>query len=128
MTTRGRFGFSIAVLKLWGLVFSRLTKKENSNITYTYLTLNDLAVHGSGDDEAEGISNFLSKLEGGKISLFLKEVDGGKIKGSFRTTSDEIDVSALAKKMGGGGHKKAAGFTTDGTIENVVDRIIDLSR
>ena len=117
---------SIAILKLWGLILSRLTKKENSDMAYTYLTIKDLTEHGINDDDVEGISNFLNKLDGAKISLFIKETADGKIKGSFRTTNDDVDVSALAKKMGGGGHKKAAGFTTDGTIENVVNKIIDL--
>ncbi|HSR89475.1 MAG TPA: bifunctional oligoribonuclease/PAP phosphatase NrnA [Candidatus Udaeobacter sp.] len=117
---------SIAILKLWGLILSRLHKKENSDMAYTYLTIKDLLQYGISDEEVEGISNFLNKLDGAKISLFIKETADGKIKGSFRTTSDEIDVSALAKKMGGGGHKKAAGFTTDGTIESVVEKIINL--
>jgi len=104
----------------------RLTKKENSDMAYTYLTIKDLTQYGINDDDVEGISNFLNKLDGAKVSLFIKETADGKIKGSFRTTNDDVDVSALAKKMGGGGHKKAAGFTTDGTIENVVNKIIDL--
>ena len=97
-------------------------------MAYTYLTIKDLTEYGINDDDVEGVSNFLNKLDGAKISLFIKETADGKIKGSFRTTNDDVDVSALAKQMGGGGHKKAAGFTTDGTIENVVDRIIDLSK
>ncbi len=119
---------SIAILKLWGLILSRLNKKENTDMAYTYLTLKDLVKYEINDDDVEGISNFLNKLDGAKISLFIKETADGKIKGSFRTTNDDVDVSTLAKKMGGGGHKKAAGFTTDGTIENVVNKIIDLSR
>ena len=117
---------SIALLKLWGLILSRLNKKENSDMAYTYLTMKDLVQYGMNDDDVEGISNFLNKLDGAKISLFIKETADGRIKGSFRTTNDDVDVSALALKMGGGGHKKAAGFTTDGTIENVVDRVIDI--
>ncbi len=119
---------SIAILKLWGLILSRLSKKESIDMAYTYLTIQDMIQYGINDDDVEGVSNFLNKMDGAKISLFIKETADGKIKGSFRTTSDEVDVSALAKKMGGGGHKKAAGFTTDGTIENVVDRIIDMSK
>jgi phosphoesterase RecJ-like protein len=117
---------SIAILKLWGVILSRLRKKEEIDMAYTYLTTKDVIEHDVSEDDVEGIANFLNKLDGAKISLFIKETADGKIKGSFRTTSDEIDVSALAKKMGGGGHKKAAGFTTDGTIENVVNKIIDL--
>lgn len=119
---------SIALLKLWGLILSRLTKKENSDMAYTYLTMKDMAQYEINDDDVEGISNFLNKLDGAKISLFIKETAGGKIKGSFRTTNDDVDVSALALKMGGGGHKKAAGFMCEGTIADIINKIIDLSR
>ena len=137
---------SIALLKLWGLILSRLDKKspylptgdlpkggggspegrETNDIAYTYLTMKDLLQHGAEDADVEGISNFLNKLEGAKISLFIKETADGKIKGSLRTTNDDTDVSALAVKMGGGGHKKAAGFTAEGTIADIVNKIIDL--
>lgn len=117
---------SIALLKVWGLILSRLTKKEGSDMAYTYLTIKDMIQYGVNDEGVEGISNFLNKLDGAKICLFIKETIDGKIKGSFRTTLDDVDVSALAKKMGGGGHKKAAGFTTDGTIESTIERIINL--
>ncbi|MBI2038030.1 MAG: hypothetical protein HYT15_03855 [Candidatus Magasanikbacteria bacterium] len=117
---------SIHLLKLWGLVLSRLTKKPETDIAYTYLTKKDLIQHGAGDTDVEGISNFLNKLNDATISLFIKETDDGKIKGSFRTTHDTVDVAALAKKLGGGGHKKAAGFTVDGTIESTINRILTL--
>ena len=119
---------SIGALKLWGVVLSRLNKKEEVDMAYTYLTTADIVEHDASDEDVEGIANFLNKLDGAKISLFLKEMSAGKVKGSFRTTHEDIDVSALAKKLGGGGHKKAAGFTADGTIDGVVNRIIDMSR
>ena len=117
---------SITLLKLWGLVLSRLKKKEEIDLAYTYLTNQDLAQHGASDADAEGISNFLNKLNDASISLFMKETPDGKIKGSFRTTQDNIDVAAMAKKLGGGGHKKAAGFTIDGTVETTIQKVLDL--
>ncbi len=111
-------------LKLWGIVLSRLTRDENTGITYTYLKLSDLVEAGVGESESEGIVNFLSNLGQDSVSLILKETEDGKIKGSFRTTSDDHDVSLLAKKLGGGGHKKAAGFTVDGTIQSVLKQIL----
>lgn len=92
-------------------------------MAYTYLTNKDVAEYRISDEDTEGIANFLNKLDGAKISLFIKETADGKIKGSFRTTHDDTDVSALAKQLGGGGHKKAAGFMTEGTIEGVIKRI-----
>ena len=38
------------------------------------------------------------------------------VKGSLRTTRDDVDVNELAQKFGGGGHKKAAGFKVAGKI------------
>jgi phosphoesterase RecJ-like protein len=118
---------SIAALRLWGTVLSRLQKDEHLSLAYTYMTQQDLKDHGLSDTESEGIANFLNNLEDTKIALILKETADGKIKGSFRTTRDDVDVTILAKKLNGGGHKKAAGFTTDGTIQSVLDRILTAS-
>lgn len=117
---------SVAALRLWGAVLSRLATDEKSGITYTYLTQADLAETGSPDTESEGIANFLNSLENSRAALILKEMPDGKIKGSFRTTRDDVDVAALAKKFGGGGHKKAAGFTTGGTIDEVLNKILTM--
>lgn len=114
---------NINTLKLWGVVLSRLEKHPETNITYTYILQSDLEEHGVDETESEGIANFLNRLDNTPIALILKETKNGKIKGSFRTTEEDIDVSALAKIFSGGGHKKAAGFTTDGTIESVWNRI-----
>lgn len=119
---------SVNILKLWGLVLSRLNKKENTDMAYTYLTVQDMVQYGVSDEDMEGIANFLNKLDEAKILLFVKETADGKIKGSFRTVCDDVDVSLLAKQLGGGGHKKAAGFMCEGTIESIVNKIIDLSR
>jgi phosphoesterase RecJ-like protein len=119
---------SIHLLKLWGLVLSRLKKKEEANLAYTYLTNKDMVAHGADDADVEGIANFLNKLnnDDAAISLFMKETEDGKIKGSFRTTKDGVDVAAMAKKLGGGGHKKAAGFTVEGTVETTIKKVLDL--
>ncbi len=114
---------SVGALRLWGKVLSRLTVDDITGITYTFLTATDMAECGVPDSESEGIANFLNNLEDNKIALILKETTDGKIKGSFRTTRDDIDVAKLAKLFGGGGHKKAAGFTTTGTINEVLETI-----
>jgi len=117
---------TINLLHLWGEVLNRLKKHTELDMAYTYITLQDLIKNQVSENESEGIANFLNNLEETKIALILKETKDGRIKGSFRTTKDDVDVSALAKKMGGGGHKKAAGFSTDGTIAEVLEKIIAL--
>jgi phosphoesterase RecJ-like protein len=117
---------SINLLRLWGEILNRLNKHEALDMVYTYITQVDLKVHQVDETDSEGIANFLNNLDEGKMSLILKETQDGKIKGSFRTTKDDVDVSALAKKLGGGGHKKAAGFSIAGTIDEVMKKITTL--
>lgn len=106
---------SIGTLQLWGRALSRLTYNHQHDLVSTVVTQQDLEECGVDGDAAVGIANFLNILGEGKIALVLQEMPGGKVKGSFRTTSD-IDVAALAKQFGGGGHTKAAGFTIDGKL------------
>ena len=118
---------TFALLKLWGKALARLDKHEEMNLAYTYLTRADFAIDGLSENDGDGLSNFMNNLDGVKIILVLKETSDGKIKGSFRTTDDDTDVAYLAKQLGGGGHKKAAGFTAEGTIDEVLDRVLTLS-
>jgi phosphoesterase RecJ-like protein len=108
---------SIGTLKLWGRAFSRLIKSEHTNSVITVITQKDFQECGVKNDSAEGIANFLNNLHGAKAVLVLKEQKDGTIKGSLRTTQDEVDVSVFARLFGGGGHKKAAGFTIKGRIK-----------
>lgn len=124
VTTKTLKNQSISSLKLWGKALSRLQNDERLNLTYTFITQADLKELGIGESESQGISNFLNNLENTTITLILTETTDKKVKGSFRTTKDGVDVSALAKKWGGGGHKKAAGFTADGTIDQVLQKIL----
>ena len=114
---------TIPALKLWGTVLSRLEKNQVLDIVYTYITQEDLILNQASETEIEGITNFLNNLNEGRGALILKQLEPGKIKGSFRTTRDDFDVSAIAKILGGGGHRKAAGFTIPGTIEEALNKI-----
>lgn len=107
---------TIAGLQLWGRVLCRLETNSEYNIATSYITIRDGQELAVPDDEMEGLINFLSGVLDCPITLLLKEKEGGIIKGSFRARRDDIDVSALAQRWGGGGHKKAAGFTIKGRL------------
>jgi phosphoesterase RecJ-like protein len=119
---------SIPTLQVWGSVLGRLTKVPDLDLTYTFITMRDLTERELEEKDAEGIANFLSTLGETDISMFLKETKTGDVKGSFRTTHDVHDVSLMAKKFGGGGHKKAAGFTVPGPMDSAVTHILDTLR
>lgn len=101
-------------LKLWGLALSRLKFHPSYNLETTYFFAKDL--EGASEEAIDGISNFLNASCGeAETILVLRESTDGKIKGSMR--SAKRDISKLAKLLGGGGHKKAAGFTINGRLE-----------
>lgn len=106
-------------LKLWGRALERLHEDEKTGMIVTYITLNDIEECKADHEAVSGISNFLNSLSQSaeKAVLVLAQTTPGVIKGSLRTTSPLIDVSEFAKLHGGGGHKKAAGFTLNGTLQ-----------
>jgi len=102
-------------LQLWGCALSRLRYSQAHDIAVTYLKTEDLARAGVGPAATEGIANFISTVCGGaETILILTQTDENLIKGSFRSV--KRDVTKLAKLLGGGGHKLAAGFAIPGRI------------
>lgn len=106
---------SIAGLQLWGKILSRLSYNKKYDIATTVVTEEDLKDFEADYETVAGISNFLNNLSNIKASLILIQ-QGKWVKGSFRANNDLIDVSKLAKILGGGGHKKAAGFKVKGHL------------
>jgi len=93
-----------------------LSYNADLGVVSTIVTESDLKENLSPSEVTEGIANFLNNLTGVKASLILQQEAGRIIKGSFRTGDDLIDVSELAKILGGGGHRKAAGFRVKGQL------------
>lgn len=112
------FNKSVKTLNLWGEALKRITYDEKLQIVVTAIFDDDIKNFNLTDvDATEGISNYLNNLSKEiKCSLVLKDNGNGKIRGSLRTTRDDIDVSNIALAFGGGGHKKAAGFEVDGKL------------
>lgn len=107
---------SIPSLKLWGLALSRLTKNKKMDFVWTYFLQKDVEGIPGAEEAIAGMSNFLTGIsESSDTVLVLHEQNDGTVRGSMR--SMHRDISKLAKALGGGGHKKAAGFSIPGKIE-----------
>ena len=116
---------TVNTLRLWGMVFARLAHHATLNLVYTYITRDDLRAYGAEESDVEGIANYLNGMKEGRASLVIRELADGHYKGSFRTTRDTVDVSAWAKAMDGGGHKKAAGFMVEaGSVDEALEKIL----
>jgi bifunctional oligoribonuclease and PAP phosphatase NrnA len=105
----------LSALRLWGRALSRIKHDPTSGVASTAVFLDDVIDEGADPEHIEGLSNFLNTFLDAPVTLVLKELPDGKVKGSYRSASD-VDVAAIAKSHGGGGHKKAAGFTVSGKI------------
>ena len=110
---------NIISLRLWGRALSRLEKNKKTGVVTSIITPKDLQECEAEEESTEGISNFLNSLSEAKFTLLFKEEKGGIIKGSLRTTRDDVDVSKIAAYFGGGGHKKAAGFSVKGKLVKI---------
>ena len=113
----------VNTLKLWGRALSRLKINKKDNVISTIITKKDLDDCNANEEALEGISNFLNEMDEAQngVVMVLSERELGIIKGSLRTTNELIDVSKLAIILGGGGHKKAAGFSIDGNLKETKD-------
>ena len=105
-----------ASLKLWGKALEHLSVTPQG-AAVSVLTAQDFEDSGATPDDSGGVIDLLNAVPGIRYSLLLTEDRKGSIKGSFRTQRDDIDLSAMAGTFGGGGHKKAAGFTVQGRIQ-----------
>ena len=105
---------SLGKLKLWGRVLSR-AEKNSQGFVVSSVFQRDLQETGSNSAELSGVIDFLNSVPDSDFSLLLTENEG-KVKASFRTMKQEVDVAVLASRFGGGGHKKAAGFSTPGRL------------
>lgn len=110
---------TLPILKVWGVALSRLQHNKHYGIASTVLRQEDLKRFDVVKQDIEGLASFLNNLKDVKIVLVLYELSDGRVKGSFRTNRNDVDVARLAQVLGGGGHRKSAGFEIMGTLEKV---------
>lgn len=114
---------SINTLRLWGRIFERLTYNPKYDIAVSYILQKDLIECQVSEDCVEIVANLLNYIHNIKAGMLLKEKEDGTFKVSMRSTHPDIDLSRLAKMLGGGGHKKAAGFGVEGFELNLCKSI-----
>ena len=88
-----------------------------------YLTREDILSSGVAPSDLEDLTSLPRAIEGVEVGLTLRQQPGGSYKISVRTT-DEVDACAIAKRLGGGGHGRAAGCEIEGMQENVKAAIL----
>jgi len=115
-----------AKLKLLARALERAQVYEGGALVVSYLLRGDFAQVGAAEPYSEGIIDYLRAVEGAIVSVLIREPprsDGPTRRVSLRSSTDEVDVSAIARKSGGGGHRQAAGFSSEESIEDITEFI-----
>jgi len=106
-----------AKLQLLARALANLERHDDGALTMARLSREDFRMAGAEDSYSEGIIDHLRSVEGTKVAALAREVEGeggrSRKKVSLRSTDGQIDVSAIARAAGGGGHRQAAGFSTE---------------
>ncbi len=105
-------------LALLGRALDRVRIEHDDALTFAWLRRQDFDETSAENSESEGIIDHLRTVEGTRVAVLAREIardaaDGPmRTKVSLRSVRDDVDVSAIARAGGGGGHPQAAGFTT----------------
>lgn len=115
---------TMPAIKLWGKALSRIETDKDTGMAVSYLSKKDLEENDVSQEELSGLVSIINTISDSKFSLFLTEYGDKKLKGSLRSEEYKgIDVSRIAKSLGGGGHKLASGFEMDGEIKDSIKKI-----
>jgi phosphoesterase RecJ-like protein len=109
----------VSTMKLWGKILERANVNDQG-VAFSVITNDDFKQVGAKSDELAGVVDFLNSIPNTKFTVLLNEDEKGNVKGSFRTRRDDVDLAELAGHFGGGGHKKAAGFTMPGRLHREI--------
>jgi bifunctional oligoribonuclease and PAP phosphatase NrnA len=116
-----------AKLQLLACVLSQVERYDDGRLTVSYITRSDYLDTGADESYSEGIVDHIRAVEGTVVAALireqLKEGREGVSKVSLRAATDDVDVSVIARKEGGGGHRQAAGFSTEKSGSELIDLI-----
>ncbi len=109
---------TLGAVRLWARAVAAAAEVATGRGLIATLTAADYAAAGAGENETEHIVETLRSVDGVEVAALVKEQRGApRVRVSLRSSG--ADVSALAARRGGGGHRMAAGFSSDDTPEEV---------
>jgi phosphoesterase RecJ-like protein len=113
-------------LKLVARALANAKVYEGGRIIVSHLERKDFEAAGAEEPFSEGIIDYLRAVEGAEVAALIREPpsqNGPTRRVSLRTRDEEVDVSAIARKSGGGGHRQAAGFSSEASVDEITEFI-----
>jgi phosphoesterase RecJ-like protein len=114
----------IEKLRLVSRALDGISSHLGGRLAISYITMADYEATGAGEEMTEGLIDNLRSIDGVRVAAVIRDLgDRGRSarKVSLRSSAGDVDVSAIARLKGGGGHKRAAGFSTDLEFEQLVE-------
>jgi phosphoesterase RecJ-like protein len=112
-------------VRIFGQVLNTMQLDSSGKVALLTMTHESAAAAGASYDDTDGLINFPLSVEHIQAVGFIKEADDGEWRISMRSKGD-IDVGAIARAHGGGGHKNAAGCSARGPLPSVQTRFLSL--
>jgi phosphoesterase RecJ-like protein len=117
---------AFAKLKLIARALDNARVYEGGRVIVSHLEKDDFDAAGAEEPYSEGIIDYLRAVEGTEVAALIRQPptgDGPGRRVSLRTTEEDVDVSKIARKSGGGGHPQAAGFPSEASVDEITDFI-----
>ena len=113
-----------AKLYLIAKTAERMEEYFDGQVRYSFIDYNTINELGLDEEDAEGMTNYLKMVEGTKVAIYVREKSNGTYKVSLRSDGS-VDLSDIAMKFGGGGHKRAAGYTIIEKLDDAKKRLLE---
>jgi phosphoesterase RecJ-like protein len=110
-------------MRLLERALSTLEVSDEGTVAWMVVPADAFKALGCRSEDLDGLVDYPRGIEGVEVGLLLRELEGGQVKVSFRSNR-RVDVNALAREFGGGGHVRAAGALLTGGVEDVRDRVV----
>lgn len=124
MYTRLYESLSCGALQITGRALSRVKLVNDGRVAYSWITDKDYAETAAIPEETEHLVDAVRMIGGPEAIIFIR-VLRGKCRVNLRAKNG-VDVGAVARKFGGGGHAPAAGMTYDGPMEELLEKILPM--
>jgi phosphoesterase RecJ-like protein len=105
-------------LRLLALALATLTVSSSGRYASVSVTTDMYRQTGSGPEHTDGFVNYPRSIRGVEVALFFRQVGPAAFKVGFRSKG-AVDVGAVARELGGGGHHNAAGALIEGSLDTV---------
>lgn len=112
---------------LLGRLLSRAVPRFDGSVVTTYETFEDVHELGTESRDSDALYQALQAVEGCRVVALVRQETRDECSVGLRS-NDEVDVGAIARSFGGGGHPKAAGFSSRGTVEQVTRLVMEALR